>query len=236
MQDTEKMALTARMQKKIWAVQPPNKKSASQLAVALGVSDVLAQVLINRKITDSGIAKSFLEPKLNDLISPEQMPGMAAAVARIKKAVNSNEKITIYGDYDVDGITSVAICWKLFSLLGREPEYYVPHRVDEGYGLNDEAIKQIAANGTNLIITVDCGISAIDQAQLAASLGVDLIITDHHQIGPALPQACAIVHPQMDNYPNPQSAGAMVAFKLAWAVVNEFKSSERADPPLRVSA
>ena len=221
------------MQKKIWAVQPPNKDSASRLAVSLGVSDILAQVLINRKITDSGTAKSFLEPKLNDLIAPEQMPGMAAAVARIKKAVNANEKITIYGDYDVDGITSVAICWKLFSLLGREAEYYVPHRVDEGYGLNDEAIKQIAANGTNLIITVDCGINAIAQAQLAASLGVDLIITDHHQAGPILPRACAIVHPQMNNYPNPESAGAMVAFKLAWAVVNEFKSSERADPPLR---
>ena len=134
----------------------------------------------------------------------------------------------------VDGITSVSILWHLIKILGGNVEYYIPHRVDEGYGLNEDAIRQLADNGIDLIITVDCGITAVKEAALANELGVDIIITDHHQPGPELPQSVAIVHPSIDtSYANPDSAGAMVAFKLAWAIVNLNKTTAQTPPQLR---
>ena len=227
------MKLAAGMQKKHWHIRQPNPH-AEKLASQLKVPSLLAQVLANRKITDPDKARSFLSPKLTDLIEPEKMPGATQAVKRIEQALKDNEKIAIYGDYDVDGITSVAILSQLLTILGGNVSYYIPHRVDEGYGLNDSAIKQLANEGVNLIITVDCGITAFDSAALAGTLGVDLIITDHHQQIGKLPEAVAIVHPSLDDsYANPHSAGAMVAFKLAWAIVNEFKAAGKADPNLR---
>ena len=153
------------------------------------------------------------------------MPGIADAVNRIMRAIADHEKIVIYGDYDVDGITSVTILWHLLTLLAADVEYYIPHRITEGYGLNSDAITQLAENGAKLIITVDCGITASIEADLASQLGVDMVITDHHQPSGPLPAVVAIVHPRLDeSYPNPDSAGAMVALKLAWAVANEFKT------------
>jgi single-stranded-DNA-specific exonuclease len=134
----------------------------------------------------------------------------------------------------VDGITSVAILWHLLRLLGAQADYYIPHRVDEGYGVNDEAVRQLAEAGTQLLITVDCGITAVRQMQLARSLGMDVIITDHHQPDAVLPEAEAIVHPLLDAaYPNPASSGAMVAFKLAWGVADTQKSVGRIPDALR---
>jgi len=218
------MALAARMQKKTWHIRPPAVK-AGQLAEKLKVSPILAQVLINRQITSHRQAQAFLRPKLIDLIEPEKMPGMAEAVKRIKRALAGREKIVIYGDYDVDGITSVAILWHLLELLGADVEFYIPHRIEEGYGLNPNAIEQLAQSGAKLIVTVDCGITALAEAELAGQLGVDMIITDHHRPGEKLPKAAAIVHPSLDDsYSNTDSAGAMVALKLAWAIANEFKT------------
>jgi single-stranded-DNA-specific exonuclease len=225
------MAIAAGMQKKVWNIRPP-AAHAPQLAKALGVSPILAQVLINRGIADDA-ARGYLTPKLADLIEPARMPGIGAAVARIKRALADNERIAIYGDYDVDGITGVAILWHLLTMLGGKVEYYIPHRIDEGYGLNEDAVVQLAESGVRLIITVDCGITAVAQAQRAAALGVDLIITDHHLPGETLPRAAAIVHPRLDDYPNPDSAGAMVAFKLAWALADAFKTTPRVSGPLR---
>ncbi|MHC4625264.1 MAG: single-stranded-DNA-specific exonuclease RecJ, partial [Planctomycetota bacterium] len=227
------MRRTARTQGKQWLIRPDDPEAA-QLARSLKVSPLLAQVLINRGVTDVQTASVFLSPRLTQLVPAEMMPGIAPAVARIKRAITGKEKITIYGDYDVDGITGVAILWQLLTLLGADVDYYIPHRIDEGYGLNKEAIRSLAQTGTRLLITVDCGITAFGSADLAAELGLELIITDHHQPGPELPKAAAIVHPALDeSYPNQDASGAMVAFKLAWAVANEFATGEKLDAPLR---
>jgi single-stranded-DNA-specific exonuclease len=216
------------MRKKIWHILPADN-AAGQLASELNVSVLLGQALINRGVKSIDDAKSFLNPKLNDLIEPERMPGIAKAVNRIEKAVKDKEKIVIYGDYDVDGITAVTILLGLFKLLGANVDYYIPHRIDEGYGLNTEAIEQIAQSGANVLISVDCGITAFKSALAAKDNNIDLIITDHHRPASdgSVPQAVAIVHPNLDeNYPAQENAGAMVAFKLAWAVVNRLKGTE----------
>jgi single-stranded-DNA-specific exonuclease len=209
-------------QKKRWVIQPADSRS-TQLAKSLKVSPLLAQVLINRGITDVQDGSIFLQPRLTQLIDPQLMPGIEPAVQRVKHAIKTKEKITIYGDYDVDGITGVAILWQILKLLGADVDYYIPHRIDEGYGLNAEAVQLLAKSGAKLLITVDCGATAFRSAALAGELGLDLIITDHHQFEAELPPAAAIVHPALEkNYPNQDSAGAMVAFKLAWAIANEF--------------
>lgn len=162
------------------------------------------------------------------------MPGIDAAVSRLKHAIENKEKTTIYGDYDVDGITGVSILWELLTLLGAEVDYYIPHRIEEGYGLNPEAVRSLAESGTKLLVTVDCGITACAAAELAGQLGVDLIITDHHRPEATLPATTAIVHPALEeSYGNQDSAGAMVAYKLAWAIADEFSHGPRLDPKLR---
>jgi single-stranded-DNA-specific exonuclease len=227
------MLLSARMKKRQWVIQPPDDR-CRQLAKSLKISPLLAQVLINRGITDCEEASVFLRPKLTELIDPAQMPGIEPAVQRIKQAITNKEKITIYGDYDVDGITGVAILWQVLTILGADVDYYIPHRIDEGYGLNTEAIENLTKSGTKLMVTVDCGITAFSSVEMATQLGLDLIITDHHQRDEKLPQVTAIVHPALEaTYPNQDSAGAMVAFKLAWAIANEFNPGRRLEPRLR---
>ncbi len=228
------MALTARMQNnKQWFIKPSHKK-APELAKKLKISTVLAQLLINRRIQTEEEAKSFLTPRLTELIEPEKMPGIEAAVQRIAKALKDKQKIAVYGDYDVDGITGTAILCEIIKMLGGSVQFYIPHRVDEGYGLNEEAIKQLASDNINLIITVDCGISAVHTAQLINQLEMDLIITDHHQPPNQLPNAKAIVHPLLDNsFANPNCSGSTVAFKLAWALANNFKKNGKTSPKMR---
>jgi single-stranded-DNA-specific exonuclease len=229
------MRLAARMQKKQWHILPADT-SVGQLACELKIPPLLAQVLINRGVKNPDEAKSFLAPKLNELIEPELMPGANAAVDHIEKAIKDKQKITIYGDYDVDGITAVAILLGLFKLLKADVDYYIPHRIDEGYGLNIEAVEQIARSGVKLLISVDCGITAFESALAAKAKGIDLIITDHHRLSRdgSVPQAIAIVHPNLDeNYPAQAIAGATVAFKLAWAVINRFKGAGSTPQHLR---
>jgi len=202
--------------------------------LALRVSPLVAQVLLNRGITDPQTGNVFLRPKLTELIRPLEMPGIEAAVARLKEAVEKKQQITIYGDYDVDGITAVSILWELLTLLGAQIDFYIPHRIDEGYGLNLDAVRALAESGTEVLVTVDCGICAFEAADLALELGLDLIITDHHQPEPALPGAVAIVHPALEeSYANRDSAGALVAYKLAWALADEFSRGPRLEPKLR---
>lgn len=223
----------AGMQKKVWQVRPA-QTGAQALSQQLSISPILAQLLLNRNLIEMPRVQSFLSPKLTDLIEPTRMPGLTAAVHRLLQAVQDKEKIAIYGDYDVDGITSVAILWHLLQMLEADVDYYIPHRIDEGYGLNDEAVRQLAEAGTQLLITVDCGITAVRQVRLARELGMEVIVTDHHQPDAELPQAEAIVHPLLDaNYPNPASAGAMVAFKLAWGVAEAYKTGGKMPEALR---
>jgi len=226
-----KSRLTAR--KKQWVIKPLDKR-CEKLARVLRTSPLLAQALINRNITDTDTAKSFLRPRLKDLIEPELMPGIQPAVDRITHALKNKEKITIYGDYDVDGITGVAILWQVLTLLEADVDFYIPHRINEGYGLNTQAIESLAAEGTKLLITVDCGITAFEPAKLAQKLAMDLIITDHHKTDEKSPQAVATVHPALqEDYPNQESSGSMVAFKLAWAVANKSTTGLKLQPKLR---
>jgi len=227
------MLLSARMQRTQWSICPADGR-AKALAESLGVSPLLAQVLVNRGITDVRAGHAFLRPKLNELISPEKMPGIESAVRRLKQAIEKKEKITIYGDYDVDGITGVSILWQILRMLGAGVDYYIPHRIEEGYGLNTEAVRSLAESGTQVLVTVDCGITAFECAALARQCGLDLIITDHHQPESRVPEAAALVHPALDQaYPNQDSAGAMVALKLAWAIANECKRGPKLEPELR---
>lgn len=214
---------------KIWNIKPANA-DAQKLANELKISKLTANILLNRSVKNNQDGLKFLNPKLTELNEPNLLPGAEKAAKRIVKAIQNNEKITIYGDYDVDGITSITILYKLFELFNSDVDFYIPHRVDEGYGLNVEALEQIADTGTTLIITVDCGICSVDEVELAKKRGIDVIITDHHRISDKLPQASAIVHPALETRSSENyCAGAMVAFKLAWAVANQFKSADRVD-------
>lgn len=227
------MLLSARTPQKQWVIRGADDRAAG-LAKSLKISNLLAQVLVNRGVTDISEGSVFLRPKLTELLGPDQMPGAKAAAVLVKQAIQNGKKITVYGDYDVDGITGAAILWELLKLLGANVDYYIPHRIDEGYGLNEEAVRTLFDNGTRLLITVDCGITAIKSAELARQLGMELVITDHHQMTEQIPCASAIVHPAIEkSYSNQDSAGAMVAFKLAWVTANEFAGGEKLEPKMR---
>ena len=205
---------------KRWHIRSHDPVSIASLQRAAGVPDVVAQLLICRGITDPAKARSFLDPKLSDLYDPETLPGCREAAQRIHAAVQAKQRIVIYGDYDVDGMSGTAVLYLCLKLLGAEVSYYVPHRVDEGYGLNCEAVRSWGNGRASLMITVDCGISGVDEAVAARECGLELIITDHHTIGPQLPEAAAIVHPQLPgDYPFSGLSGSGVALKAGLGAV-----------------
>jgi single-stranded-DNA-specific exonuclease len=173
-------------QEKRWRLEPPHPQ-AEELAGRLKVSPILAQILLNRGISNPADCAEFLRPNLKLLHDPSIVGGLPQAAERIARAIRDREKIVIYGDYDVDGITATAILWHAIRLLGGEVDFYIPHRLEEGYGLNPEAIGQICDEGAKLIITVDCGVTAIEPAAVARDRGVDLIVTDHHEWRERLP-------------------------------------------------
>src|SRR5687768_11082312 len=160
---------------------PQPSEAARELASRLKTSPLVAQVLLNRGLREADECQSFMRPSLKCLHDPAGVPNLAKAAARVAKAIRDGEKIVIYGDYDVDGITATAILWHAIRVLRGRAEFYIPHRIDEGYGLNDEAIAQLCDAGAKVIITVDCGITAVEQAKVACARGVDLIVTDHHE-------------------------------------------------------
>ncbi|MBN2563371.1 MAG: single-stranded-DNA-specific exonuclease RecJ [Phycisphaerae bacterium] len=227
---------------KDWVTAPPWSGRES-LAAALRISPVVAQVLHGRGITDVEAARQFLNPKLTDILPPESLPGATAAAERIHAAIDAGEKIVVFGDYDVDGITGVSILWHCLRLAGAEPDFYIPHRLEEGYGISTEAIDLLADDGARLIITVDCGVTAIEPAGRAKQRGVDLIITDHHnphtnEAGNVeLPDAMLVhsgIAPGGESpYPNPNLSGAGVAFKLAWAVAQQVSKATKVQPRFR---
>jgi single-stranded-DNA-specific exonuclease len=171
----------------------------------------------------------FLRPELKELLPPEQLPGAVEAGRRLADAARRGRKIVIYGDYDVDGVTATAILWHGLTLAGANVGFYIPSRLDEGYGVNVEALEQIRAEGADLVITVDCGITAVEEARLARTLGLELIITDHHEPRGELPDAAVVVHPTAcgSESANPYLSGAGVAFKVAWALARELCGSAR---------
>ncbi len=180
----------------------PFEESSRELVRHLEVHPLLGQLLLNRGVGDSRGAERFLFPTLNDLTNPFTMKGVEEGVKRVMEAILNGEKITIYGDYDVDGLTSVALLKGFLSELGLSVEHYIPKRLEEGYGLNPEAIKFIASKGTKLLITVDCGISNRDEIALAQSLGMDTMVIDHHEPPEILPPG-VIIDPLQRDCPFP---------------------------------
>ncbi len=203
----------------IWKLKPPSP-SASQLALEAGLTPLQAQLLINRGISDPSQAKSFLCPRLADMADPMLLKDMDCALAVILKAVEDRKKITIYGDYDADGLTATALLLNFFTCLGIETSFYIPNRLGEGYGLNKEAVETIAADGTGLVITVDCGISNSKEISFAKSIGVNVVVTDHHQVPQGFAADYPVVNPHRADCPFPfkDLAGVGLAFFLSVAV------------------
>lgn len=205
-------------------------------------ADMVERVLKTRGFADPEIQRAFIQPTLAGLHDPSLIPDLDKAAQRILAAIQNNEQIVIFGDYDVDGITASSILFHMLNTLSPEHDVktYIPHRINEGYGLNDQAIHTLADNGAKVIITVDCGITAISPAQTAKDRGVDLIITDHHN-PPAdladLPDAFAVVHPRRpdSNYPFGELCGAGVAYKLAWRLATMHCDSDKVTPALRTT-
>jgi len=221
---------------KDWLIAPA-WESCREASVRWNVPPLVSQLLLNRGLKPDADPRGFLSPKLADLHPPELLPGATRAAERLADAVRSGRRIVLYGDYDVDGITGVAILWRVLKAAGADVGFYVPHRLEEGYGLNAEAIRKLAEEGAKTIVSVDCGISAADIARQAAADGLELIITDHHQPQGDIPEAAAVVHPTVGgSYPNPHLCGAGVAFKVAWELAKHLSPSSaggRVTPALR---
>ncbi|MEQ8837207.1 MAG: DHH family phosphoesterase, partial [Lacipirellulaceae bacterium] len=220
---------------KRWRIHRHDPSRVAELERSAGVSTVVAQLLIARGISQPDEAKLFLAPKLTGLRDPDLLPGNTRAAEILWGAVQANSRIVVYGDYDADGMTATAILYRCLRLLNADVHYYVPNRIDEGYSLNTEAIRSLAAQKTDLIVTVDCGIASLAEADLAAELGMTLIVTDHHQCAERLPQAAAIIHPGLpdSDYPFPGLCGAAVAFKLAWALAQQASGEKKVTDRMR---
>lgn len=220
---------------KRWRIYPHDPEHIAALQHAAGIPAVIAQLLIARGIRDPGTARLFLDPKLSHLRDPELLPGCSQAAQRIEEALRAGRRIVVYGDYDVDGITGTAILCQCLRMLGGNAGYYIPHRLEEGYGLNHEAIRRLASEKAELLVTVDCGITSVDEAETGRQCGLDLIVTDHHEPGPRLPGASAIVHPHLpgQNYPFAGLSGAGVALKLAWALCQQASGAKKVGQRMR---
>jgi single-stranded-DNA-specific exonuclease len=221
-----------------WSIAPAKPALAERLAKAGGISPILAQCLINRGICAPELASPFLKPRLKSLADPFFLPNMDCAVERLLAARDAGEPLVIFGDYDVDGVTSTALLLEVFRALGWKADFYLPHRLDEGYGLSQEAVENCRKKfPTKLLLAVDCGSTAIDAIAWLKEQGTDVIVLDHHQVSNPLPEAVAIVNPQLNSRePRDGSEGLLstldaghstfhelcsagLAFKLAHALV-----------------
>ena len=256
-----------------WRFAPYDEAAVRDLCRDVRISPLTAQVLLARGYGTASDAGRFLNAPLTDLHDPDELPGVPQAADRIVAAVREGRRITIYGDYDVDGVTATSLLWhclKESAESGRRkaeggqtpsspdsqlstlnsqllhhspltthhspPSYYIPCRFEEGYGLNAEAIRTLhEEDPRQLVVSVDCGITAVAEAKLARELGLELIITDHHQIGDELPDAACLVHPRLpgSRYPFGDLCGAGVAFKLAWAICKRLGDGRKATPRMR---
>ena len=213
----------------IFINSPPDEARVAALSRSLGRHPVVARLLMSRNLTTLETARQFLTPEFKNILPPGSIPGLDAGAEIIAQAVLAREKITIYGDYDVDGITGTAMLYHLFKAARAIFDTYIPHRIDEGYGLSEDAVNTIAQRGTRVLLTVDCGITARRAVMAARNLGMTVVITDHHEYEGDLPPAHAIAHPRLNGVTdgNPDLCGAGVAYKLAWAVAARLCGSER---------
>ncbi len=213
-------------------------EEGAALARALGAPEVIGQVLLNRGLRDPAAAQRFVEPRLEDLHSPFRLRGMDRAVARIEQALARRERILVHGDYDVDGLTATYLVVTALRALRGDVHHHIPHRTKDGYGLSTLAIEAAARAGMTLVVTVDCGIAALEPVARAAELGIDVIVTDHHEPPVLLPWAAAIVNPHQPGceYPFKGLCGVGVAFKLAQALAERRRTPELAEQFLEVVA
>lgn len=225
---------------KVWHLLPSDPDAANRLAAAANVSPVVAQLLLNRGIADPAAARRFLDAPLAGLHPPAALSNVPTAADRLFRAVAERRRICVYGDYDVDGVTGTAILLQLLTRLGANVEFHVPLRLSEGYGLSVGKLRELAAAGVSLVVSVDCGIASLEEADEARRAGLELIVTDHHEMrtragSPLLPAADVLVHPRLpeSTYPFAGLCGAGVAFKLAWAVAQRASGAERVRDDLR---
>jgi single-stranded-DNA-specific exonuclease len=213
---------------KKWQIYESNNEKIEEISRKYNLNKLLATILVNRNIEENQI-EIYLNPNRKNFHDPFLMPDMEIAVNRILKAMENKEKIIIYGDYDVDGITSITVLKSFLKDRGIDVDQYIPNRLEEGYGLNNPAVKKIAEQGYDLMITVDCGISGIEEIKYANSLGIETIVTDHHEVGEELPDAIAVVDAKRkDNiYPCRDLAGVGVVFKLIQALRNKIRTRRK---------
>ena len=206
-----------------WEPLSCDAPSADRLAAALGIAPIVARILCQRGFSDPEQAARFLNPSLDQLHDPMALAGMRAAVNRILEALARKERIAVHGDYDVDGVTSTVILKRALELLGADVVHFIPERLKDGYGLQPAAIERLQAEGISLIVSVDCGIRGADAARRAREVGVDLIITDHHEPDTELPDALAVINPKRHDctYPDKYLAGVGVALKLVQALCRQ---------------
>jgi single-stranded-DNA-specific exonuclease len=209
------------IQNKIWKVAPRlSKNEADPLSI---YSPILRQILYNHGYRSVEQAKQYLEAAPPDGNQPRNMLGIAPAIDRLHFAIQKGEKIAVYGDYDADGVTATALLVHALKLLDAQVQGYIPNRFDEGYGLNFEALQSLQESGVKLVVTVDCGIRSLQEAQFASELGMELIISDHHHPGKNLPEALAVINPKQegDTYPEKNLAGVGLAYKLTQGLFEE---------------
>ncbi len=203
-----------------WTLRAHDTQLVQSIERSSNVSPVVAQILALRGISQPQQIESFFNLKMTGLRAPQELPGVNEAVEKIYTAVSDKKKIFIYGDYDADGMTSTAILYRCLKLIGGDVSYFVPNRLDDGYGLSVDTLGKLHQRGAEMIISVDCGITSVDEVRFAKEQGMQIVITDHHHPGLVLPDADAIVHPALPghDYPFAGLCGAGVAFKLAWAL------------------
>jgi len=220
---------------KRWHIRPHDRTAVAALERSAGVPSIVAALLAARGVSDAAAVTSFLGGKLSDLRDPETLPGVPDAADRILSAARAGRKIVVYGDYDADGMCATAILMSCLDALDAQASWYVPDRLEEGYGLNATALETLAAQGASLVVTVDCGIASVAEAARARELGLELIVTDHHTFADTLPEAAVLVHPRLPGagYPFGELCGAGVAFKLAWAIATRASGAKQVTPRLR---
>ncbi|MFC1807730.1 single-stranded-DNA-specific exonuclease RecJ [Candidatus Omnitrophota bacterium] len=213
--------------RKTWKIKKNDEKAQKILSDKLSISPIISQLLINRGIDTPEKAEEFLRPSLLKLHDPFLMKGAKRAVARIKKAINDKERIMVYGDYDVDGISATALLIIVLKKLGADVDSFIPNRLKDGYGLSKKSFGAIQKSKIRLLVTVDCGVSAVSEIYELNSLGIDVIVTDHHTPSEILPNAYAILNPLQKGcpYPDKSLAGVGVAFKLASALLGRDENS-----------
>lgn len=222
-----------------WIVQESREEEGLRLAAELGVHPLVGRLLVQRGHGDADAATSFLTASLKDLPDPSLLKGLEAACARLVRALEAKEQIALYGDYDVDGVCSTALLSLFLEQVGGTVRTYIPHRIEEGYGLNLRAVERLAAEGTKLLVTLDCGITSHPEVERAVGLGVDVVIVDHHTVTEHLPAAVAVMNPHQSGcgYPTRQLCAAGVAFNLCMGLRRTLRErghfQGRAEPNLR---